>query len=686
MSSNESSPHSTPAETDCLICGSGKSFTKNQILFCDGPGCDIPVHQKCYGVKVVPEGNWYCQRCEDRIAVDNTPCCCCPQKSGAFKRSTIPNQYIHVACARLHPSLDENVDPIAFDPSLAAKNICCLCKSDYGICSECSVDSCTRLLHVTCAQNEGLMTKGKHTSLFCDLHRDIGALSRIMKSQQRRETQSSTPSSSGSTNQRSTKRSKSYRESSSDSEDYEGDDHESDSDEEMQDPAIEDESEDDHRLKSVQSSNSSSSKGNSRLKRSSDTTERRRRERSSESEEIDVDDSEAVLGSSTGGGSSSAQRKKLKTAKPVSKESPAESQRRRLLMTLDKSKKKQGVSALNSVNLSNLPIRTLGGIGIAASTPAIGSSSSSSSSNGGETKQKLPGISRYNSINNSNNSGLGADSVSNPYGTIGNISPSLGSLERFQGNGNSQNNSRGPSEGSGKNLKGLTFNLDSGIDASSFKTPSPLLVSASPSPSFSNAGSPVHARLSDKQQQSPKSGSSAISDEPKEMQATIRSLQAKIANYESTLQAMNTQIQQLQQQLANPTNTAPAPGVANTANSTSKGISSLALAKPYTIGPPGQDLQYRFDELQHTHTEEKKRNSALRQNLRDVFGFLQVPVGQSEGVVEWNADKLDDYVQALRDTMVGSDSAPLPGTSARPALDVKRRDLVVDRVLKEMGS
>ncbi|KAG0005546.1 Protein Jade-1 [Entomortierella chlamydospora] len=680
MSSNESSPHSTPAETDCLICGSGKSFTKNQILFCDGPGCDIPVHQKCYGVKVVPEGNWYCQRCEDRIAVDNT-------KSGAFKRSTIPNQYIHVACARLHPSLDENADPIAFDPSLAAKNTCCLCKSDYGICSECSVDSCTRVLHVTCAQNEGLTTKGKNTSLFCDLHRDIGALSRIMRIQQRKETQSSTPSSSGSTNHRSTKRSKSYRESSTDTEDYDGDDYESDSDEEMQDPAIEDESEDNSRMNKSAQSSSSSSRGNSRLKRSSDITERRRRERSSESEEIDVDDSEAVLGSSTGGGSSSAQRKKLKTLKPVTKESPAESQRKRLLMSLDKSKKKQGVSALNNVNLSNLPIRTLGGIGVAASTPVIGSSSSSGSSNGSETKQKLPGISRYNSINNNNtnNSGLGIDSVSNPYATSSNISPSLGSLERFPGNGNGQNHSRGSSDGSGKNLKGLTFNLDSGIDASNFKIPSPLSVSASPSPSFSSGGSPVHARLGDKQQQSPKSGSS---DESREMQATIRSLQGKIANYESTIQAMNTQIQQLQQQLANPANTSAAPSVANTANSTSKGISPLALAKPHTIGPPGQDLQYRFDELQHTHTEEKKRNSVLRQNLRDVFGFLQVPVGQSafDGVVELNADRLDDYVQALRDTMVGSDSAQPPGTSARPALDVKRRDLVVDRVLKEMGS
>ncbi|KAF9116337.1 Protein Jade-1 [Mortierella sp. AM989] len=653
--------------------------------------CDIPVHQKCYGVKVVPEGNWYCQRCEDRITVNNTPCCCCPQKSGAFKRSTIPNQYIHVACARLHPDLDDTTDPIAFDPSLATKQVCSLCKSDYGVCSECSIDSCTRVMHVTCAQNESLTTKGKNTSLFCDLHRDIGALSRIMKHQQRKEAQPSTPSSSsGSTAHRSTKRSKSYRETSSDSEDYDEDEYESDSDEEARDPTIEDESEDDHRLnKSAQSSSASStpgSKGSSRLKRSVDTIDKRRRDRSSESEEIDVDDSEAILGSSTGGSSSSAHRKKLKAAKPAPKESPAESQRRRLLMTLDKSKKKQGVSALNNVNLSSLPIRTLGGIGIAASTSMI-----SGSGNGGETKQKLPGISRinYNIINSTNNNNginniSGADTNPNPY-AASNIAPSLGSLE-LPGNGSSQNSNRGLGEGLGKNLKGLTFSLDSSIDASSFKTPSPLPGSISPSPSFSNAGSPVHARLGDKQQQSPKSG--AVSEESRDMQAIIRNLQGKIANYESTMQAMNAQIQQLQQQLTNSNITASTTSTTSTSASTAKGLNPLALAKPHTIGPPGQDLQYRFDELQHTHTEEKKRSSTLRQNLKDVFGILQVPVAQSsiESIVEWNGDKLDDYVQALRDAVVGAEPVSLAGTSVRSVLDVKRRDLVVDRVLKEMGS
>ncbi|KAI8606487.1 hypothetical protein EDD21DRAFT_360835 [Dissophora ornata] len=660
MSSNGSSPHSTPAETDCLVCGSGKSYAHNKILFCDGPGCDIPVHQKCYGVDVVPEGNWYCQRCEDRIPIHNTPSCCCPQRYGAFKRTTIPNQYIHVACARFHPSLNEDFDPIVFNPAMAGKQICCICKSDYGVCSECSVDSCSRVLHVTCAQNEALMTKGQKSQVFCDLHRDIGALSRIMK-RQMKDSQSSSKHSSTSESafHRSTKRSKSYRESTTEGEDEDEDDYESESDEDMMDHTMQEEPEDKRRRnKSVPSSSASStsgSKGFSKSKRLSDATERRRKEHSSESEEIDVDDTEAVLGSSASGGNgggSAAHRKKTRTVAATTKESAAESQRRRLLINLDKSKKKQGAGGLGNLNnLSNMPIRTLGSAGPAASNPVLGSGS------GGEGKQKLPGISRYGY-----NSHSGADSPSYPYASSNNLSPSMGSTERFPSSGYNQNN-RGS------------------VDASSFKNSSLVLGSAVSSPiiaNFSNSGSPIHARLADKQQYSPRSGGASV-EETKEMHATI--------------QALTAQVQQLQHQLAtvsfnNGTSSSSGP------TSSSANPSAHSQVSPHTTGAPEQDLQYKFDSLQHLHGQEKMRNITLRQNLRDLFGFLQVPVvmsggdsthgGAQNGVLEWSPDKLDEYVQTLRDAVVGQDVSSSSGVLARPPLDAKRRNMIVDKVLKEM--
>ncbi len=38
----------------CAICCSGRSVDPNLIVFCER--CDIAVHQQCYGVVEIPEG------------------------------------------------------------------------------------------------------------------------------------------------------------------------------------------------------------------------------------------------------------------------------------------------------------------------------------------------------------------------------------------------------------------------------------------------------------------------------------------------------------------------------------------------------------------------------------------------------------------------------------------------------
>jgi len=57
----------------CVICGGGDSEVPNEILLCDN--CDLAAHQVCYGVQVIPEGDWLCRDCrpdedEELILVD----------------------------------------------------------------------------------------------------------------------------------------------------------------------------------------------------------------------------------------------------------------------------------------------------------------------------------------------------------------------------------------------------------------------------------------------------------------------------------------------------------------------------------------------------------------------------------------------------------------------------------------
>eukprot|EP01113_Clastostelium_recurvatum_P045685 TRINITY_DN7884_c0_g1_i2.p1 TRINITY_DN7884_c0_g1~~TRINITY_DN7884_c0_g1_i2.p1 ORF type:complete len:374 (-),score=66.25 TRINITY_DN7884_c0_g1_i2:34-1155(-) len=49
-------------DTICSVCNEGDFDQENELVMCDG--CNVAVHQYCYGITSVPDGPWLCRKCE----------------------------------------------------------------------------------------------------------------------------------------------------------------------------------------------------------------------------------------------------------------------------------------------------------------------------------------------------------------------------------------------------------------------------------------------------------------------------------------------------------------------------------------------------------------------------------------------------------------------------------------------
>ncbi|KAG0254132.1 hypothetical protein DFQ27_007015 [Actinomortierella ambigua] len=631
------------------------------------------------------------------------PACCCPTKSGAFKRTNIPNQYIHVACARFQPTLDATKDPIVFDRSLARKQPCSLCGSDYGIVATCHEVGCGNTMHVTCALNASLMTKGtKRNEIYCQAHRDASILNKVMRaagsSSHRHQTATDNDPRRGSATKRSSsshgkslfpsrssKRAKYYGESSDSNEDSD-DESDAEHDHEEEDEEMEEENEEELERggnsnttrRSPNSGASSwsgqssgahstatnnnnantntSSTGTRKLKRPGISRQKSRRSESDSDavveDEEDDDDDGAALGSSSSSSSHSVspQRKNQPRA-----ENPENSTRQRLLQQLAQ-KKKSGASGAgnNGSNVSSsfgsrpgglagMNIRTLGNAGPPPPSPTI-----------------LAGTK------------LG----STQYTNSSQGSPLLGSAERFP---NTEN-----------------------------RRPSALPPSLS---GYSNPSSPVQPRFQH-ERASPKMGTLPAFAPPSSSSASI----------------------------------APGPTKQNSSLGSQGSFEQTNGHNSHYHHHHQQQQQHHHHHQQQQHhhqqqhqqhqqhsysSDEAAKNAVLRQNLIQIFNFLQIAVpaptatppssalptgtgtngvqqngaplavadgtgyGSSGGggMIEFQPDRLDSYVQALRDSILGPDETKgkqqPPSTemskSREMVQDAKKRNMIIDRVLREVG-
>ncbi|KAH9945753.1 PHD-zinc-finger like domain-containing protein [Amylocystis lapponica] len=168
-------------DSTCAICDDSEGENTNAIVFCDG--CNLAVHQDCYGVPYIPEGQWLCRKCT--VSPENpVSCILCPNEGGAFKQ-TVHGDWVHLLCAIWVPET-RVANEVFMEPITGIERIskqrwklkCSICDVREGACIQCTKASCFLAFHATCARKERLLMPMKATqgseaptlACYCEKH------------------------------------------------------------------------------------------------------------------------------------------------------------------------------------------------------------------------------------------------------------------------------------------------------------------------------------------------------------------------------------------------------------------------------------------------------------------------------------------------------------------------------------
>jgi hypothetical protein len=165
----------------CDVCHDGDVIPSNQIIFCDS--CNVAVHQNCYGISAVPDGDFFCDACkyfecsqqpQPNLGEKKPPpivCELCPSRGGAFYRchqqcvqedgkNNSVTKWAHVVCAKWQGidffSKNEKVlEDLTESKRQFLGLSCCICLGERGTYNKCRHESCSHWMHVTCARASG---------------------------------------------------------------------------------------------------------------------------------------------------------------------------------------------------------------------------------------------------------------------------------------------------------------------------------------------------------------------------------------------------------------------------------------------------------------------------------------------------------------------------------------------------